>query len=99
MDQIQKLWEQHEEAQFPAGHRNRTVEGVNLTLIDTEISGFILTFLATGGALGARQTIALNKGIASLKKIIPQLDSAAQPYFQHLLDLSEEVLKSSHPPR
>jgi len=99
MEQIKKLWEQHEQASFPAGHRNKTIEGVNLTLIDTELSGFVLTFISTGGSLGARQHIALEKGISTLTKIIPQLEDDAKPYFQHLLDLCKKILKESHPPK
>ena len=87
---IEKMWKEHEKGEFPAGHRNKTIEGTNLTLIDTELSGFVLGFQAVG-SLGARQLLALQKGITTLEKIIPQLESSAQPYFKHLLELSRTL--------
>lgn len=97
IDEIATLWNSHEKQPFPAGHRTKTVEGVNLGLLDPELAGYIIGFLTTKGGLGSRQKNVMAEYSEKLNLIIEQLETEeAKRYFQSLKKITDLVLEHAH---
>ena len=95
-DEIQQRHEALLATPFPSGHRMKTVGDTTLGLIQSEVAGFILTYVETNGSLGTRQRVALKETLGVLADALQDLSGEAKEYFQELKVLGEMVLKDAH---
>ena len=54
IEDIQQRWREHEAASFPKGLRGRSVGGVDLTLLESNIARFIMSAIELKGPLPNR---------------------------------------------
>jgi len=87
---INKLWSEHESTPFPMGHRAEIGEGINLTSLESQAGGIILSYVATEGKLGSYQKTQLEKFARQFKEVEGLLKSdEARTYFSNLLKIIE----------
>ena len=91
MKGIEERWNKHAAVPFPEGLRGREVAGVNLTVLESELSACVLTAIETGGVLGIRMRGMYDAGVSKLAEVIPQLSGEAQAYFRNLQSILEEL--------
>lgn len=90
--QIKSLWESLERQGFPNDCHNKSFDGVNTTILYSDLSSLILTYLETHGVLGRRQILVLDQSLLQAKKLIPLLPSErARNFFSELAMLGEKV--------
>ena len=93
VEKIRELWEKHESSPVPPGFRSVIVNGITLTQIHCDIAANIMTFINTGGHLGAHRVNALAKTRSVLEASIEQLPPEPKSYFQNLRKISDLVLQ------
>ena len=94
---IEALWTAHEQTPFPDGHRSVSAQGMKLTLLESEIAGYILTFITTKGGIGSRQRNVLEDYSKKLVDIIAELETEeAKNYFASLKKITDLVLEKAH---
>lgn len=96
MKDIRELFRKHEQESFPVGHRNKQVAGAHLSLLNSEIMTIVVTFLSTNGSISSRHRVVIDKHLSTLKTVLLEIESDAQPFFLQLLDLGSQVLASAH---
>jgi len=95
MNNIKQLWEQHERRPFPAGCRGKEVQGLSLTMLESEIGGLILSFINTEGVLSSRQSGTLAGYDEKLAGVVDELDGEAKEYFSALQMIFREVINQA----
>lgn len=90
--EIQEAWSAHESTPFPMGHRMKEINGKNVSVLESEVGGYIMTFLNTGGRLGARQYLAMKAFQQELPDIVNQLEGEGQKYFDSLRKIADMVM-------
>ena len=98
MKNIEKLWSAFEQTPFPLGHRTKEVAGYNLTILESEIGGLIMTCLRGDGTLGRRQYILMGKFCEDLPNVIKELEGDAANYFKQLSEIASLVYAKLEPP-
>ena len=93
LEKIQDAWSAHEVQPFPSGHHSKEINGKKISLLHSEIGGYIMAFLQTGGRLGARQYINMKAFQAELPVIVSQLEGEGQEYFQSLTNIVNMVME------
>ncbi len=97
IQKVQELWNAHESTPFPTGYRSKKIDGVSITVIESEVAGYILTYTATGGSLGSRQVISLKNNLTTLNRIIDEAETEeAKNYFNALYVIAKEVSETCH---
>lgn len=97
LEQIAKMWSEHETAVFPDGHTGK-IEGVNLFMLNAEIGAMIASFVASGGHLGDYRIRKLEGFLSQLAPVVPKLASESQAYFQPLLDMGGKIIEELSKP-
>ncbi|MCB0328025.1 MAG: hypothetical protein KDD70_00135 [Bdellovibrionales bacterium] len=95
-NEIKDRYEKFLAAPFPMGHRSKMVGNRSLALVQSELGGFILTYLQTSGSLGSRQRISMEQTVADLKAAMSDFAEEGQTFFSELVSISEMVLRSAH---
>lgn len=93
---VKERYEKQLAAPFPAGLRGHWFGDKTATLLQSEIGGFVLTYLETNGSLGSRQRAALQQNVLILKSGLSELPPEGQTFFSELIEIGELVLKSAH---
>lgn len=82
---VARLWQEHLDAEFPAGTRGAELAGCDMALLDADIAGCVSTWLDNDGSLDAWRRQVLRRCIAELDKTLPLLtDTAALRYYRRL---------------
>jgi len=89
--EILALWEQHSIAAFPKG--DKEIDGINLSLLDTEITGLVHMFVHNGGRLDYQRALTLRNHLIDLNTIILFLDRDELKYFSRLKELANLILQ------
>ena len=76
------------------GYKGKEIESIDLTLLDSDVAGCILTFLQNDGELDLWCTAILGLCYRDLAIALRKLDGEAQDYFQRLETLSKLVLEA-----
>ncbi|ANB07123.1 hypothetical protein SAM40697_3165 [Streptomyces ambofaciens] len=91
-EQIQNaalLWQEHRDAEFPAGLRGVEFEGIDLVLLDADTAGCVDTWIGNGGALDPRRRRVLETCVEDLDRALPQIrDPSGHRYYQRLHQLA-----------
>lgn len=96
MEDVKKAWEAFEQQNFPIGHRGISVDGQSLTMIQSELGGYIVSFLVTNGSLGARQRDALQLTIDRIERAKPEMTDEGKEHFETLIAIGKMVLQQAH---
>ncbi len=91
---FQKRWEEFEKRPFPDGHRSKTFQGRSLTLMFSEIGGYVLGFSQTQ-QLGGRQLMDANAISKILEEAIPELEGEGKEFFSDLHKLLQDLLEAA----
>ena len=91
---IEQLWQEHYATEFPKGYGGEEIKDIDLTLLDSEAAGCILTFLQNGRKLDLCRTAILGLCYRDLAIVLQELDGKARDYFQRLETLSRFVLEA-----
>lgn len=90
MEDFIKLIEEHEKKTFPSDCYGET-NGINLMVLNSEITGRLLTLKQTGGKLSSRAKNELLQHQGQLESVIPALSDSSKGYFLGLLKLVQQV--------
>lgn len=93
VEDIKVLWEKHESTPIPAGFRAIVVNGITVTQLHCDIAANILTYINTGGRLGAHRIDSLVKTRKSLDDSLDKIPTESKNYLQNLKKISDLVLK------
>ena len=93
IDSIKKRWKEHENTRFPLGVRGKTFAGLNPTLIQSNVSKYIITAINLEAPLSARMLDFMAVEVADLEKLIPELSGDAKNYYQEILDIARDIMK------
>ncbi|HEX8235381.1 MAG TPA: hypothetical protein VF600_05450 [Abditibacteriaceae bacterium] len=93
MDEIEQMWQQFAAMPFPKGCGGKEVADVCLASVDTFAAGCVCTFIGWRGRLDAERIKCLQSCIDDLEIVVPLLDGQAKAYFEHLLQVSHNVLQ------
>jgi hypothetical protein len=92
--EILALWKQHATAPFPKGYGGRTVNGMDLSLLDAEITGYIRMYINEAG-LDYRKLQSLQERLIGLNATILLLDGEESTYFNRLRELANLVIQET----
>ena len=90
---ILELWQQHSSASFPKGYGGREIHGIDLPLLDAEISGCIHLYVHNNGELDYQRLEILTKRLIDLNTIVLLLNNEELIYFNRLRELANLVLQ------
>jgi hypothetical protein len=93
IDSIKKRWKEHENTRFPLGVRGKTFAGLDPTLIQSNVSKYIITAINLEAPLSARMIDFMSVDVADLEKLIPALPEGAKSYYQEILDTAKDVMR------
>ena len=94
MNELQQLWEKHSKRNFPAGHRGKKINDIDLTVMDSDLSTCVLTFINTGGTLGPRLRLVREKGLEDLEVVVAGLEGEGRAYFEEVQEMLVLIGKS-----
>ncbi len=90
-DEINELWNEHAEIQFPSKFAGKDVNNIDLVLLDSNIVGCVISFLENKN-LNLYQTAILGLSYKNVSFIMPILNEAGAEYFWRLERLAELLL-------
>ncbi|GGR81164.1 hypothetical protein GCM10010252_19610 [Streptomyces aureoverticillatus] len=86
---VDRLWQEHLDAAFPAGLRGAELAGHDMVMLDADVAGCVSTWRDNGGSLDAWRHQVLHGRIAALEKVLPLLTDAQElRYFRRLRRLA-----------
>jgi hypothetical protein len=93
---LTELWMEHSSEVFPKGYGGKDVEGICVTLLDSDVSGCIHSYMKTEkGRLSFEHFYTLQKSKDELVHILKYLDGEAFEYFSRLHDMCSLILKEA----
>jgi hypothetical protein len=92
-EQINELWKEHLEAEFPEELYGKDINGIDFVMLDADIAGCVTTFIENGN-LNLYQTAILGLSYQKADFVTPILSEKGAKYFWRLGRLSELLLKS-----
>ena len=92
MSEIKQSWNTFKNKAFPKPYSGKEIDGIELSLLDTETAGCIQYFIATN-SLDRERVAILESCNNDLEKVISKLEGEGKSYFQLLKKLSESVLR------
>jgi hypothetical protein len=90
--EILELWHQHSSAALPKGYNGRTLNGIDLSVLEAEIAGCIHRYV-NQGALEFRHLESLSHRLIDLNAIMLLLNNEEMIYFDRLRTLADLVLQ------
>lgn len=98
MDEIKKTLEAHEQLRFPAGYRSRKVEGVSITVLDSEARACAYSYLTSGGRLGPNKRLLVKQCFERAQQVLKEEHpEEAMAFFNSLARLTQLIQKSLPP--
>ena len=91
--EIIKLWQQHYSAAFPMGYSDRKINGIDLSLLDSEIAGCIHMYMHNHEELDSQRVQILREHLIDLNNIILLLDHEELIYFSRLSELANLIIQ------
>ena len=92
--EIRKLWQEHSSAGFPEDYTGKEINGIDLPLLDAEITGCIRMYMS-GMALDTPRVKALRDRLIDLNGILLLLEREKLDYFNRLRELANLVLQAA----
>ena len=91
MTEIIEKWNTFKSLTFPTSISGKEIYEINLNLLDTTTAGCISYFVGCQN-LEPERVIILESCKSDLEKVIKHLNSDEKSYFQHLFELSNDIL-------
>ncbi|MFF3359558.1 hypothetical protein ACFYWN_44955 [Streptomyces sp. NPDC002917] len=92
---VARLWQEHLDAEFPAGLRGAELEGIDMVMLDADIAGCVTTWRNNDGSLGRESLRILRHCITELDKVLPLLMEAEEfRYYERLHQLATLTSKT-----
>lgn len=88
---IEELWHEHEAARFPAECRLRSVDDIDLVMLDSNTAGCVSTFVSRG-TLDSWRLAVLGLCYRDLAVVVRNLLGESEVYFARLEELARLVL-------
>jgi hypothetical protein len=93
-DTARRLYEEHLSARFPERLRDEDPSGVEVTLLDAELTGLVYTWLH-GGRIGPAERAVVRACLQNLDRLLPGLtDPHEQRYAERLRDLARLLVQA-----
>jgi len=90
--EIRKLWQEYSSVGFPKGYTGKEINGIDLPLLDAELTGCIRMYMS-GMALDVPRVKALRERLIDLNGILLLLEGEEVPYFNRLRELANLILQ------
>lgn len=94
MDELRRLWREHEDAPYPDGYRGVEVAGVELVMLDADIAGLVSQCLG-GARLDPEGTAILKSCYGDVVAVTRELKGPAGAYFERLRRMAAIVLEAT----
>ena len=91
--EIVELWQQHSSAAFPKGYGDKEINGIDLPLLEAEITGCIRMYMHNSAQLDAQRIRSLRERLIDLNNVVLLLDHEEFVYFDRLRKLANLVLQ------
>jgi hypothetical protein len=93
MNDLETLWREHQDADFPPRCRGREIDGIDLVMLDADIVGCVDRFIS--GQLDVQYAAILGRCYRDVTLVVRQLrDAEEQVYFGRLERLAAAVLEA-----
>ena len=92
MEDLQRLWDEHESAPFPSEIAGEEIEGEDLVSLDTFTAGCIHSFLVKRDSLNKDRIDTLGECFSGLTTVLPHLTGDAKDYYSRLHEMSRITL-------
>ena len=92
MNRIEQLWNEHQQASFPPECRGEEINGIDLVMLDADISGCIISFLKSKGSLDSKRIEILVRCQKDLNKLGSRLECKSKEYYDNLKELVDLIL-------
>ena len=93
--EIVELWQQHSSAAFPKGYGDKEINGIDLPLLEAEITGCIRMYMHNSAQLDAQRIRSLRERLIDLNNVVLLLDHEEFVYFDRLRKLANLVLQEA----
>jgi hypothetical protein len=93
--EIAELWQQHSSAAFPKGYGDKEINGIDLPLLEAEITGCIRMYMHNSAQLDAQRIRFLRERLIDLNNVVLLLDHEEFVYFDRLRKLANLVLQEA----
>lgn len=88
-----RLWNEHQQAEFPHRLREQEVAGVDMVMLDADVAGCIGTW-ASVGQLDQPHREGLEQCLTDLNRVLPLLnDQSEKAYYERLRELATLALR------
>ena len=95
LDEVTRLWAEHEDAGFPDRLRGEEIAGVDMVMLDADAAGGIQTWMGNKMRLDEPHRSYLARCLDDLERVLPLLEDAAERrYYGRLRSLVLMVLHS-----
>jgi hypothetical protein len=92
-DSVQRLWDEHSDAPFPARLRGEEIAGVEMVMLDADIAGCVQSWLANNGQLDEHRKEILRSCLDDADRVLPLLqDDGEREYYERLRRLAQSAL-------
>jgi hypothetical protein len=92
-DSVQRLWDEHCAAPFPARLGGQEIAGVEMVMLDADIAGCVQTWLANKGQLDEHRKEILRSCLDEADRVLPLLqDEGERAYYERLRRLAQLAL-------
>jgi hypothetical protein len=92
---VARLWKAHGDAAFAGRLRFVDVAGVEMVMLDADVTGCVNTWLNNNGTIDDWRWNVLAARERQLKRVVPELSGDEAAYYRRLLDMTVLVLDSS----
>ncbi len=96
MNKIEQLRNEHKQVLFPPECRGEEINGVDLVMLDADISGCISSFLKSKGRLDPKRIEILEKCQKDLNKLASKMECKSKDYYDNLKELVDFVLMETN---
>jgi hypothetical protein len=92
---IDTMWADHVRAPFPPEARGAEVEGVDLVLLDSLVSGCISSLVNGRGARDTVKVSLLSDLLKQIQDVLPHLTGESRAYFSRLKEIANAVVHAT----
>ena len=94
-DEIVELWQQHSSSAFPKGYGGNEINGIDLPLLEAEITSCIRMYMHNSAQLDAQRIKTLRERLIDLNTVVLLMDNQELVYFDRLRKLANLVLQEA----
>ena len=82
---VSRLWDEHRNAEFPAGLAGEELAGADLVMLDADVAGCVVTWIGNAGRLDPTRSKVLGRCVSDLDRVLHLINDAQRKrYFERL---------------